>query len=76
MVVTHRPLPVAATQKAVVAHETEPPLPGVSEVTVDQDAPPSLVPTSATVVPEPAAQQCWVSAHEIEASQPVLSRGA
>jgi hypothetical protein len=45
----------------------------VSDVTSTQDLPASAVPTSDTVVPEPAAQQFSVVAHEIELSQPVLS---
>ena len=56
--VTQRPPSVVATQKLTVAHETLPSSLVVSDVTVDHDVPPLLVPTSATVVPEPAAQQC------------------
>ena len=46
----------------------------VSDVTDDQDAPPSLVPASATDVPAPVAQQCVTLTQEIELNQPVLSK--
>ena len=46
----------------------------VSDVTVDQELPASLVPASASVEPAPAAQQFRVLAHEIELNQPLSVR--
>lgn len=74
MEVTQSAPSVVATQKLTVAQETLPSSFVVSEVTVDQEAPPLVVPASATDVPEPAAQQCRASAQEIELSQPVTSK--
>jgi hypothetical protein len=62
-----------ATHTLTLRQETLPSSFDVSAVTDVQDLPLSAVPASATVVPEPAAQQFLTVAHEIELSQPVLS---
>ena len=68
-----QPLSVVATHTLTLRQDTLPSWLDVSDVTDAQDLPASAVPTSDTVVPEPAAQQFSVVAHEIELSQPVLS---
>src|SRR5689334_2716947 len=58
----------------MLRQETDPSWFVVSDVTVDQDLPPLLVPASETEVPAPAAQQWLGVVQDTELSQPVLSR--
>ncbi len=65
---------MVATQVLMLRQETEPTWLMVSDGTVDQELPSSLVPASASFEPAPAAQQFCVLAQEIELNQSLSVR--